>query len=329
MKSARSAPYRRLLARSDLAAFPSDRALARWRPAPDLIVALAVALIAAVAVEFDAPSPIRVVLGLALILLLPGYALVACLFPSRHVLDGPERAALSFGLSLSMIPIVALLLDWSRWSLARTPMVVSLVGITAAGALVGSLLRLRLAPADRYAIELGRPRLPRWSRFDRGTRIAIALFALAFVLLAVGATTVLIDRHNGDPLTEFSLLNASGEARFYEREAPIGQPIAVELDVANHLGKTTSYVIAVTGAGAAIDPLAPFTVADGESERLTVRFAIVETGDNMPVTFELWRVDDGGRVDERPHRTLTLMVTSADDPLAGAHGAGALRRVTA
>ena len=43
-------------------------------------------------------SPIRVVLGLPIVLFLPGYALIATLFPRKDDLDGIERIALSFGL---------------------------------------------------------------------------------------------------------------------------------------------------------------------------------------------------------------------------------------
>ena len=44
---------------------------------------------------------IRTILGLFLILFIPGYSLIAALFPKKGDLDGIERAALSFGLSIA------------------------------------------------------------------------------------------------------------------------------------------------------------------------------------------------------------------------------------
>src|SRR5437867_3448634 len=58
------------------------------------------------------PVPLlRVPLGLAAVLLAPGYALVAAVFPEHDDLDGGMRAGLSFGLSVAVLPLLALLLD--------------------------------------------------------------------------------------------------------------------------------------------------------------------------------------------------------------------------
>ena len=51
-------------------------------------------------------TPIRIILGLLLVLFLPGYSLIAALFPRRGDLDGIERIALSFGLSIAIVPLI-------------------------------------------------------------------------------------------------------------------------------------------------------------------------------------------------------------------------------
>jgi len=53
-------------------------------------------------------SPIRIILGLPLVLFLPGYSLIATLFPRKDDLDGIERVALSFGLSIAIVPLLGL-----------------------------------------------------------------------------------------------------------------------------------------------------------------------------------------------------------------------------
>jgi uncharacterized membrane protein len=50
-------------------------------------------------------SPVRIILGLPLVLFLPGYSLIAALFIRKDDLDGIERIALSVGLSIAITPI--------------------------------------------------------------------------------------------------------------------------------------------------------------------------------------------------------------------------------
>jgi uncharacterized membrane protein len=46
---------------------------------------------------------VRLILGLPLVLFLPCYSLIATLFPRKDDLDGIERVALSFGLSIAIV----------------------------------------------------------------------------------------------------------------------------------------------------------------------------------------------------------------------------------
>ena len=60
---------------------------------------------------------LRAVFGLLYVLFIPGYCLQAFAMPSRSELDGKERLALSFGLSLALIPALALILDRLPWGI--------------------------------------------------------------------------------------------------------------------------------------------------------------------------------------------------------------------
>ena len=52
-------------------------------------------------------------LGLAMVLFLPGYTQIAALFSRKDDLDGIERIALSFGLSIAVVPLIGLGLNLS------------------------------------------------------------------------------------------------------------------------------------------------------------------------------------------------------------------------
>jgi len=99
--------------------------------------------IATAAVVFTIPENyypwvfIRYVLGMIFVLWLPGYAFIKALFPTQvpiklptETLDAIERIALSAGMSLALVPIVGLLLNYTPWGIRLTPIVLSLLTLT-------------------------------------------------------------------------------------------------------------------------------------------------------------------------------------------------------
>jgi len=73
---------------------------------------------------------IRYVLGSIFVLWLPGFTLIKALFPSGKELNNIERTALSIGLSLAIVPIVGLLLNYTPWGIRLTPITISLLALT-------------------------------------------------------------------------------------------------------------------------------------------------------------------------------------------------------
>jgi uncharacterized membrane protein len=70
-------------------------------------------------------------------LYLPGYTFVKALFPkelpikpSDKSLEIIARAALSSGMSLAIVPVIGLLLNYTQWGITLTPMTLSLTVFT-------------------------------------------------------------------------------------------------------------------------------------------------------------------------------------------------------
>jgi hypothetical protein len=98
------------------------------------IAVAAATSIAAFTIPEDA-SPlvyVRYVLGTVFILGVPGYVLVKALFPTKKEMDSIERLALSIGLSLALVPIVGLILNYTPWGIRLTPIILSLLALTLA-----------------------------------------------------------------------------------------------------------------------------------------------------------------------------------------------------
>ena len=74
---------------------------------------------------------LRYVFGAALILFLPGYSLIEALYPKGE-LDNLIRFALSIGLSLAIVPLTGLVLNYTPFGIRLIPVAFSIAGITVA-----------------------------------------------------------------------------------------------------------------------------------------------------------------------------------------------------
>jgi hypothetical protein len=68
----------------------------------------------------------RYAFGGLLVLFLPGYSLIELLYPKKNELDGLTRFALSIGLSLALVIIVGLILNYTPFGIRLLPIAVSL-----------------------------------------------------------------------------------------------------------------------------------------------------------------------------------------------------------
>jgi hypothetical protein len=71
----------------------------------------------------------RYVLGAIFVLFLPGYSLIKTLFPTKEI-DNIERIALSMGMSLALVPLTGLILNYTPWGIRATPITLSLLALT-------------------------------------------------------------------------------------------------------------------------------------------------------------------------------------------------------
>jgi len=80
---------------------------------------------------------VRYVLGSVFVLYLPGFTFIKALFPtqvpiktSSENLDSIERVALSVGMSIALVPLTGLFLNYTSWGIRTTPVTFSLLALT-------------------------------------------------------------------------------------------------------------------------------------------------------------------------------------------------------
>lgn len=71
----------------------------------------------------------RYFLGSIFVFILPGFSLIKALFPTREV-DNIERTTLSIGMSLILVPLVGIFLNFTPWGIRLKPIMLSLLSLT-------------------------------------------------------------------------------------------------------------------------------------------------------------------------------------------------------
>jgi len=276
------------------------------------ILAVGLLLVALIAVWVEGLPTLlllpRLLLGLAYVLLVPGYALQAALFPRREDLDGPERLALSFGLSVAVVPPMALVLDALPWGIRTWP-IVAIEALFIAVCAVAALWRRRRLPVEeRFAPALEFDRHAWWAEQDRTTRFLFRVLGLALALFALGAAAIIFTPKPGERLTEFYILGPAGLAEDYPRQAVVGQPVTVTMGIANREGVSAAYTVEVVNAGQPIGQAGPFFLLSEDALERPIAFAPLETGEDVKVEFYLYR--DGGA---EPYRSLRLWMEITEE----------------
>lgn len=195
-------------------------------------------------------SFIRTALGLPLLIFLPGYALIAMLFPEKTGLEGMERIALSVAMSASVVPLIGLALSYTPWKIKEISLLAGFSMFTLL-MLVAAYLRRRSLPADRtfevsfrtLALTLISGVMEETeSKTEKNLRIILALSVL--ILIGTGAYVVLVPQEK-EPFTEFYILGNNGMANNYTTQYIQGETGTYIVGITNNEHRTMDYTIEV------------------------------------------------------------------------------------
>ncbi|GAB6274986.1 MAG: DUF1616 domain-containing protein [Peptococcaceae bacterium] len=245
---------------------------------------------------------LRVVLGLPFILFFPGYVLITALFPKKDDLDGIERVALSFGLSIAVVPLLGLALNYTPWGIRLLPVLVTLILFTGLGSGLAFYRRGKLPPAERFFpdLELNFPNLREFSLLDKFLSILLAL-AIFFALGSI--FYVVVTPKAGEKFTEFYLLGKDGKAEGYPQNLSLGEEGEVIVGVVNHEYRPVKYYLIVKMGDYYKSRTGPIQLAQGQKWEQPVKFSAHQWYKNLKVEFLLFRQGD-----KKPYRSLHLWV---------------------
>lgn len=245
---------------------------------------------------------LRVGLGLPFVLFFPGYVLIAALFPKKDDLDGIERVALSFGLSIAVVPLIGLGLNYTPWGIRLTPVLISLIIFILLMGSISFFRREKLPQEDRFCPTF-EFEVPIWREqpvFDKVLSIAL----IAAILFAVGSICYVVAMPKvGEKFTEFYILGLDGKAEGYPRELEEGEKGEVIVGVVNHEYQKQKYFIEVKMDDVVLPREGPIGLEHEKKWESTMTFSYPRTRENLKVEFLLYREGD-----EEPYRSLHLWV---------------------
>jgi len=234
----------------------------------DLVLVLVYVTFATAAVESGAGSTVQFLVGVGLVLFAPGYTIVAALFPGRprQRADRPptsvlaltrphdgvlvrERLALAFGVSVLVLPLVAVALGAVGVSLTTSSVLAAVWAIVGVGAVVGTVRRLALPEGARFDLSTVVQRAGTDSLLPDDSATALLTLGLCcMVVVALGAFSVAIAGPSQSmSYTSASLLttgqNGEPVASGYPANVSQGESVPLVVRVTNHHDTAANYTV--------------------------------------------------------------------------------------
>ncbi len=283
----------------------------------DIVLCLLCSVILLPLALLNGEGTIRLVLGLIFILFMPGYVLVFALFPTKktdHGIDVIERIALSFCLSIAIVPLIGLALNYSLWGIQLDSILLSIFIFVIFIGIIAIYRWIKTSSKERFTITFNLSLPKSKSKLDKLLNVILVVFIVIILVLLV---YVIVIPKTGEQFTDFYILGPGGMAEDYPTYLLAGENTSVILGIVNHEGQTINYTMEVW----LIDQTTVFneTTQENESvynhmwfiEKITVmlshnpadiekrwepqweynyNFAINKTGENFKLQFLLFKV---------------------------------------
>ncbi len=246
---------------------------------------------------------VRIVLGLYLVLFLPGYSLVSTLFPGKDDLDGIERVALSFGLCIAIVPLLGLALFYSPLGISPASILVVLSIFSISLSLIASIRRLKLPAEER--LEFSIRHLFKTKEFlgeTRWDKILSIILVTSIIALSLTVIYVFVTPRTSEKFTEFYLLGPNETAFEYPTDLKVGEEGKVIIGIVNHEYENVIYRLEVNFNGSLIHE-EPIFLIENEKWNSTFTFKAKSKGENQKLEFLLY-MDQRGEA----YRTLHIWI---------------------
>ena len=261
----------------------------RIRVGNELLLLNLLAALLIIIIIFLPPNILRTILGTLFVLFFPGYVLMVTLFPRKGQMGGVERIALSFGMSIAVVPLLGLILNYTPWGIRLESILCSVASFVFITSIIAHFRRNRLPREERFGAEF-HVALP-----SRGVGIwdkTLSIFLLIAILGAFGTVGYIIAVPKvGERFSEFYILGLEGKAVDYPTELRVGEEARVIVGIINNERKVVSYRVEVKVDDEKKNEVGPVVLEYDEQWEGEVGFVLEKVKDNQRVEFLLYKND--------------------------------------
>jgi len=256
----------------------------------ELLLIILLVIVLEVAIILSPAASLRIIFGLPFIFFFPGYALVAALFPRRRQMDGVQRIALSFGLSIALVTIIGLILNSISWGIKLQSILWTITPFIFILLTIALLRRNKLPNSEVFTIGFSLLTVS----WQKGIQNRVLSFILVLTIMSVfGMVGYYIAQPRiGQKFTEFYILGSGGMITDYPRELKSGEKGMVTIGIVNHEYATQSYRVEVRINGEKDKEIAPIVLQNGKEWTQEVSFMPRKTGGGQRVEFMLFLSGD-------------------------------------
>lgn len=231
---------------------------------------------------------LRIFFGLCLVLFFPGYTLLSVLFPKKGDLGGIERVALSFGLSIAVVPLIGLILNYTPWGIRLYPILITITIFVLTCSAVAWQRQRSLPIEERFGIA-PRFKLLHWGNMTNLDK-ALSIGLIVAIVAALGCLSyVIASPMRGERFTEFYILGPEGKAVNYPGELAVGEEARLILGIVSHEYQPTSYRVEIRMNGGKDKEIYTGVLAYEEKWEREVSFILNKAGPNQKVEFWLYK----------------------------------------
>ncbi|MCW3994539.1 MAG: DUF1616 domain-containing protein [Candidatus Bathyarchaeota archaeon] len=255
------------------------------------------------AVAFIPDSPLRTMLGVPFVLFFPGYTLICALFPGAKDLDGIERIALSIGLSLAIVPLIALALNYTPWGIRLIPVIASLFTFILLMSAMSLYRRSKLPPEQKFTPTIP-VKLPKWTAMPKADKIFLVGFLIGIVAVASFTGYLASSPKIGEQFTEFYLLGSNGKLADYPTNMTLGENGTVTIGITNHEYQNVTYKVIISLDNQTLETINGIQLSHQANWTQNYTFTPDKIGERMKLEFNLYK-----DASIEPYRNLQLWVT--------------------